>query len=394
VVTGRLAPARSERLELRLRQTPAQGWARLLLSAVSWDALRDAPIELDWSALEIETRSEAEIIEQHRRPRPTVPERFEMPSEIGLWDGSLVQPGLSYLLEKYCPTDPITLKKLALAVRTPSRGPFGDRFATPRYAISSNGTLPDGLNQRIRERFQNVVQDVSAQCLKTMVRGAPPLGSNDALLFLTWVFSACPSEIQNELIQALKCENKKIIHPFLVPGMAWKVVRYGVGRAVGFTEAFSPLLIDLLNLLPAISAIPALSIILSRSTAAPKVLADHSEFLDEFATNIAKTFDAITHSGKFTVTYTELLKIVTGLLRVRECRPWALMTEHSAGALNLSMSIQSAVAEMKTTSSGGGRHHKKIQLSEKVIQLLETDGGVPNLLALIEAEESLTDVFL
>ena len=68
------APERNERLEIQLRQMPAQGWAALSVTAANWETLRREPIRLDWSKLEIDDRSEFDIFATLQPPRPSVPE--------------------------------------------------------------------------------------------------------------------------------------------------------------------------------------------------------------------------------------------------------------------------------------------------------------------------------
>ena len=90
-------PERNERLEVHLRQMPAQGWATLSVTAADWEPLRRAPIFLDWSSLEVDPRSEADIFATLQRPRPAVPQRVHYEAHIGLWNGSLRQPGLRHV---------------------------------------------------------------------------------------------------------------------------------------------------------------------------------------------------------------------------------------------------------------------------------------------------------
>jgi hypothetical protein len=387
MVTGRSAPARSERLELRLRQTPAQGWARLSLSAVAWNALRDSPIEIDWNVLEVETRSEEEVVDQHRPPRPAVPHRFVISSELGLWDGSLQHPGLAQLLDEYDPAIQESLKRLVTLVRSPSRGPQGGRFAALRHAVSSDGVLPDGLSQKTINKFHDIIRIIGSICMKVANSDDTKLQNNDALMFLTWIFSQCPIEVQDELIGALRCEAQGEHHPFLAPTMAWRVVRYGVGRALGERDALAPFVIELFDLLPCQSAIPPLSVILSRSRLVPEILAKNDARLDEFAEKVAISVRGLLETAKLSSTYSEILKITTGLLRIRELRPWALMTESSIGAKILLKIFYQAVEYMEISSNNNKIYKKKIELTRNLMEFLETGGGNIYILNMIESDE-------
>jgi hypothetical protein len=57
-------PKRDVTVELRLRQTPGQSWAKLSLTSPEWEPLQRCPIFLDWTKLGPINESPAEIIEK------------------------------------------------------------------------------------------------------------------------------------------------------------------------------------------------------------------------------------------------------------------------------------------------------------------------------------------
>ena len=68
-------PPRNVKVELRLRQTPGQSWARLSLTSPEWEPLQRAPISLDWVDLTHVDKTPAEILEILRTPPPPIPSR-------------------------------------------------------------------------------------------------------------------------------------------------------------------------------------------------------------------------------------------------------------------------------------------------------------------------------
>lgn len=79
------APKHDVGVELRIRQTPGQSWAKLSLTSPEWEPLQRSPIFLDWTTLNPIDASPEEILEKLRTPPPTIPIRIVEPPSIEFW---------------------------------------------------------------------------------------------------------------------------------------------------------------------------------------------------------------------------------------------------------------------------------------------------------------------
>lgn len=379
------APARNEQLEIRLRQMPAQGTARITVSATNWPALRSAPIVLDWSSLEVERRSEAEIIASLQMPRPAVPQRVCYDAHIGLWDGSLRKPGLATLLWQFTPDRPDVLASLVTAVRSSSspnpRHPL-DRLG-PVYAVSTDGHLPAGLDPRTRERFFAVVDQVSDLLFGVNGCAGVPLKNNHALLFLTWIFAACPERVRNAVVEAFFAGLRGgRSHRILTPPASKIVVVHGLGRVVADAEGVSKVLPRLCSLLPRKDVIPALSSILSRLVSAPEILARQD--IAELGRNLTEMLRYQRVNGSFGRDFKYTLLLVGGMLRVREIDPWALVASDSSVARPIGEELQASLKSLIAAKEIVPAAEKKIELINSIIKYINTNKGRADLLISID----------
>ncbi len=206
VTQTQAAPERDERLEIHLRQMPAQGWAKLSISSPDWDALRRAPIHLDWGALSVDPRSEGDILASLERPRPVVPQRVHYAAHVGLWDGSLRHPGIRAVLQSFTTDVPSSLKNLADSIRASFRVEIpgsGERLSKTVYPVGTDGELPDTLDEAVQRQFDDVINHVTKSLLQAIKRRSPILDNNHALLCLSWIFARCPLDVQHEMVAAL-----------------------------------------------------------------------------------------------------------------------------------------------------------------------------------------------
>jgi hypothetical protein len=141
------------------------------------------PIPLDWSTLEVDPRAEAEILASLERPRPAIPQRVHYAAHIGLWDGSLRQPGLRRTVEQFRSGAPDAVATLAAAAAASFRrsarhpdGPLG-----PFYPVGTDGELPEELDATTRRRFLHVVECLGDDLLSALKRQIPGLGRDGRL---------------------------------------------------------------------------------------------------------------------------------------------------------------------------------------------------------------------
>jgi hypothetical protein len=387
VTPTQAAPERNERLEIHLRQMPAQGWATLSVTAAEWETLRRAPIFLDWSLLEIDPRSEAEIFATLQRPRPAVPRRVHYESHIGLWDGSLRKPGLRQALAQFKLGDPRGLSSLADAAaasyvrsaRHPD-GPLG-----PLFAVGTDGELPNELAEATRQRFFDVVNRVSRDLLHAIEQPAGTLRNNDALRFLTWIFAACPPSVQGVVLAAFEAVLNGKRHPLLDPPGGRTVVIHGLGRIIIDRELIGRLIPLLCDQLPSVAFLAPLASLLSRPIASPQALSDlEVEAVAEALQLVLRTQHM---AGTFGPGYKYALMVVGGLLRAREHEPWALTSERSGAARGLAEELRRAADRVRTElpgiSGGAAKHATTLTL----IEYLETNEGRPDILTVIDGIE-------
>ncbi len=224
------APESNQRLEIRLRQKPAQGWANLLITSPDWEALRGAPIRLEWSALQADPRTAEEVLADLQGPLPVVPDPVHYAPDIGLWDGTRRPPGLRALLEGARRGLPRSLHDLANALGSPYSLPNADGSGAVRvYAIGTDGALPLELNAPTRRLFEETMAGISDDLLRRLARGEGP-PDNDALRCLTWCFACCPAPIARELASAVRAHDDGRSHPWLLQPQGVVVVFQGLGR--------------------------------------------------------------------------------------------------------------------------------------------------------------------
>lgn len=377
-VTEEMAPpARNQRLEVRLRQMPAQGWAKLLVTAPDWEVLRRAPIRLDWTALETEPRSAAEILVELEGPRPVVPERVRHCSHIGLWDGSLRWPGLREVLRRLDIEDADKLKQLADTLRQSYRIDAG-QFVFP---VGTDGDLPASLDLPTARLFRDTIDILAARLLRDVARGKAQ-ADNHAVRCLTWIFAMCPGAVQKELAAALHCIRSDQRHPLLGPAAASKVVMHGLGRVTTNPAMLRALLPDLAANLGQPYFLAALSALLSRPEATPKVLAELD--VAAIADRLAHVLRGLHATGSFGVNLKYALLAVAGLLRVRECDPWALVADRSAAAKTLFDLLTALAARIETHRLMIPNAAFKREIAGELIDLLSGAGGRPDILTIMD----------
>ena len=257
-------------------------------------------------------------------------------------------------------------------------GPLG-----PVYPVGTDGELPNELDAATRERFFCVVGRVSDDLLRAISRPAGTLQSNDALRFLTWIFAACPQEVQGAVSAAFKSVLAGKGHRLLDPVRARTVVIHGLGRVITDKRQIRRLIPLLCGQLPNTTFLAPLASLLSRPVATPEALAD----LD--VETIAKTLRPVLRTQymarTFGTGYKYSLLVLGGLLRVREHDPWALTSERSGAAKGLADELRNAAENLRRLGSAGLRGGpEKYATTLTLIDYLETNEGRPDILSVID----------
>lgn len=368
------APAR---VSLRLRQTPGQSWARLRIGSDDWPSLGEAPIELDWERLAPEGRTPEAILAELERPKVVVPERIIEPANIGLWDGSLVNPGVEAALS----SGEEDLYR-ALARVWSGFVPGGESYGKSR-PISTDGELPASLSPSLAEHFEARLQHLANQLIEEVTGGRTPTSSRP-LLCLTWSFTKCPEPVVDLLLEAFDALVDRKDHPILRWRGASVTVQAGLGRVVRGETRIRRML-HTLSAMETWSAASrgALSYVLSRRADAPQSL--WLGRVNEFAERLTEDLAGLIKEKRLATDFKYILMTLVGLLRFRAIDPNALTASSSKIARILSKRLESAKTMLETDPRGFAQTKQKIDILDELIAMLSGEGGDANLLLRIEA---------
>jgi hypothetical protein len=379
-------PLKSERLEVHLRQMPAQGWAKLSITSPDWDVLRREPIHLDWGVLPIDPRTEAEILASLERPRPVVPQRVRYAAHLGLWDGSLRYPGVRAALQTFKIESPSSLKVLTDSIRASFRvevAGSGQRLYKTVYPVGTDGELPGNLDEAIQQQFDDAINRVTKSLLQAIRRQSPRLDNNLALLCLSWIFARCPLDVQHEMVAALNAIRSGGQHPLLAPRQSARVVVHGLGRVVTDREMVRTLMPKFYTDIGRPNFLAALSSLLSRPAATPSVLSDAD--VETIAERTLQVLRGLRSESNFGSNFKYALMVVAGLLRVRERDPWALLADRSELAHSLVEELSAILARIRNMPRAIKNETQKLQIIRELIPLLSGEGGSPDILIIMDA---------
>jgi hypothetical protein len=380
------APEKNQRLDIRLRQKPAQGWANLLITAPEWEELRRAPIRLEWSALQVDPRTADEVLESLRGPPPVVPAAVHYPPELGLWDGSLRRPGMRTLLIQAGQGQPGSLRALANALGSPYTRPGPDGAWTMRsYAVGTDGRLPPSLDAQTVQLFKDTIGKIADDLMRCRQLGEVP-ANNDALRCLTWCFAQCPPVIIQELAAVIRLHEQGAAHPWLQPDRAVVVVFQGIGRAATDRALLLEMIPRLADGSTNRDRLGALAAMLSRPAATPAVLHELDRpDVPELAMRMAATLGTLQRQHMFGIHLKYALLAVGGLLRVRLLKKWALVAELSPPAARLADQLDAIAKWLADHPAAVAGAAKKRESAEAISQILRAKGGRPDILISVEA---------
>ena len=376
-------PPENVPVSLRIRQTPGQSWARLALTANSWDVLSRNPVALDWESLTPLDLTPQQILEKLRRPPPPIPERIVERSHIDLWTGSYWSgDGRASSLAVYearglaqDPYDWATL--LSRSQRNPV--PPRDRF----WLVGTDGDLPEGLDPRARKGLYAALERMAQEiCSATLSR---PPKDNDRLRALTWCFSMCPDVVQERILEALEANAAGVPHPLTQPSAAMTVLRQGAGRSVTGVPRLTRLFLYLASGGLNNDRINALAMALSRREEAPEAL--KREQVDHFLRELGRELLVRIKRRDFKVRFRNTLSALAGLFRWRVREPYALLASQDPVAAELRESLVEAKAMLEHPAADGvAQRERKVSQIEALIEFLDGRGD-PDILHAIERED-------
>src|SRR5262249_49921436 len=125
----------------------------------------------------------------------------------------------------------------------------------------------------LSEQAQEYLAAALEQCAKQIANASRrPLSDNGPIRCLTWIFTLCPTNIQDMIVEALEADLKQRRHPLLEPRSARKVLIQGAGRAVTTVPRLRRVLHSLVSRSANADTMNALAMILARREEAPRAL--------------------------------------------------------------------------------------------------------------------------
>jgi len=386
------APSENQQIEIRLRQMPAQGRAKLSATSSTWPTLRDNPVYLDWSTLTTETRTFEEIV-LALTPPPKIPERIRGPTHRDVWNGGQSFPTISEILRDVSVARPATLEALSTALRRKyriqTRAP-GETTVSYKYfqPLDFDGEPPEGADPDAVARLDRVLKETSDRILSDSRRGVP-MESNKPLILATWAFGRCPEPLQDEMLKAYGARIADRRHSLLVPRQSEKVLVHGLGRSVTDPQRMAGLLDVIVPNLFRPFCVAALSSILSRTIVAPTVLTDRH--FKSIAEGTASILTSLLAQRSLAVKLKYALLLVGGLLRVREREPYALLTSRSDVAVKLAQPLQGIHDLLNKHPKSFAKSAEKAEIVKNLLAMLDGVGGDVGVLVATESLESDDD---
>lgn len=379
------APGQTVPVELVIRQTPGQSWAKVDLLAHGWDALQRSPISLDWENLKPLKETPDEVLQRFRTPPPTIPTRIVERAGMEFWDGGPKITGMLPIILGG-EADGLSLAKLLPRSLRVIDGATGSHERV--WPIGTDGELPAGISPEDAAAFERVIAPV-AEAVLTAARTGRALGGNDELRALTWMFTRCPDAVQSALVEALEADHQGNTHALLRPLAARTVVVQGAGRAVTGAERIR----RVLNVLAAAgpnannNTFNALAMLLARRRETPaaldrKLVATIARIVADELESVARTRRA----ADFKVRFKNALSALAGLFRYRETEPYALLKADDPTALRLSQDLEKIQRRLTGARAFIPQADVKIALVNELLELLEGRGD-PDILRRIEASQ-------
>ena len=369
------APKTDVAVELRIRQTPGQSWAKLSLTSPEWEPLQRAHIFLDWTTLDPIDASPEEILEKLRTPPPTIPTRIVEPPSIEFWTGSGRLKGINTVLAQMHRTAAYNPAVLAPLLSRAERDPSTRVLVRP---VGTDGVLPKELS----EQAQRHLAAAREQCAKQIANASRrPLSDNGPVRCLTWTFTLCPTDIQDMIVEALEADLKQRNHPLLKPRSARKVVIQGAGRAVTGVPRLRRVLQSLVSRSANADTMNAFAMILARREEAPQALT--ATLVDEIVGLASNELVYLTETLSFQTRFKNALSATAGLFRYREVEPFALLAGRDAAAQKLRDNLGKAQFTLERHRNRVPRFDEKLGLISSIREFLD-GAGDPAILVRIE----------
>ncbi len=319
------APDLSQEVHLFLEQQPAQGRAKLRITADKWPILRDRPAVVDWDkgTHDPDGRDWEEIIRDFKKRPPVIPERVILPAHSDLWypeEGK----GLAEALRAFDGKNYTPVYRALMA----RRQVYFDQSDHPQhkrifYAVDSDGGRAACVDDKDWYRLLEVISDAEADFTCGRVK------NNHALGVLSWCFRQCPKGVWPIVIRVLRHEGGYPSFP------GWRIMYpQALGRIAEGEEAFEAA-IEYLNCLEhpwTRDQQACASFLLSRNDKIFDLL--DQETIDRWSNAAIQSLQAgVDHGFSQKQYYTPIF--IAGLLRWRRREPHAFTPTHGSKAETL-----------------------------------------------------------
>jgi hypothetical protein len=298
-------------------------------------------------------------------------------ASLELWTGSSRFVGLTSVLQDAKREGRFRPEKIAgLLVRSL----IDPNSRTRSWTVGTDGIMPDQLSDSDKTLFHQFLSACEKQIVAALSAGS--LNSNGALRCLTWSFTLCPQNIQDEIIKALEADQSGQNHSFLQLRRARAVLTQGAGRAVAGVTRLRRLLANLASRPANNDTLSALAMILSRREEAPLALTP--DLVDKIVELVSLELIHLTEHLSFKVRFKNALSAIAGLFRYREIERYALLAGRDSTAQRLRKSLDDVDDLLFQHRSKVPRCEEKRTLISLIREYLD-GAGDPNVLIRIEA---------
>ena len=338
-----------------VEQAPAAGRAKIIVDApmisrnflVDWDKATE--LDMTWE----------DLIDDLSHNPPSIPKRLVLPCSIDHWQGINEEGGLAKLVEEQVKAQEPNWSLLSRALSARFQG---------AYPISSDGKLPDGLDQKTLTAFDQLT-DVAMNQIETRIAAARS-EDNDPIKFLTWQFKRAPSRITELLTSVLRERDARGNHPTVAHVSSWVLFYQGVGRTCSLEndehKAIRTIIDDKRVKWSWRMQTAAMAFILSRSDSAPLLLT--REDVEYLAQRVISEFNDELGSSYTRFNYAPFL--LAGLVRWRLKTPDALVLGTDPLAEDLKITVEQTMEDLKRLSRHGWSQQQKAERYREVLENL------------------------
>lgn len=378
------APSHDMPVELRVRQTPGQSWAKLSLTSPEWEQLQQNPLHLDWATLAPDARTPEEILAYLANPPPVVPIRIVEPANYQFWSGNDRFDGILPALSEMERAGKLHPGRLATLLRRSFRDP---NTKTRQWAISTDGSLPEELTDEDRARFEKALNRLSDVLVGAIAKNVAPK-DNEILKCLTWSFTLCPKASQEAITQALEFDLLQQPHLLLKPPSARRVLTQGAGRAISGADLLKKVLDVLVNRQQNTDTLNAIAMILSRREEAPDAL--DRDTTTKILQIVEQELNQLAKDKSFERRFSNALSALGGLFRFRLVDRYALLASRDPIAATVRDTLNSIELLLRKRGNTVSQIEQKREILNSLCGYLDGEGD-PNILIRIDAIEDSAD---